>query len=568
VSDARTANRRIRLLALLFAAAFAATLARAVWIQGVQAGSLDRLAANQQTEVVTLPARRGSILDQRGLELAVGQQRTTVYADPRHVKNPRALVRAAHTFLGVDATALTRALANRKSSFVYVARQADSVRAQKLLALKLLGVGSYPEEKRVYPLQTVAPQLVGFAGVDNKGLEGLELGYDNALRGRPGEETIVKDPSGQTINVLKSRPEQDGSDLVLTLDHTIQQDAEQVLRRTVAHWGAKGATAIVLDPRTGAVLAMASVPTYDVNKAAAAPQALHRNRAVTDTYEPGSTFKLVTVAGALSEHVVTPRTPFTLPYSIHVADKVIHDAERRPTVRLTVADILSHSSNVGAITLSRLLGKASLARWIKRFGFGAATGIDFPGESAGNVPPVEHWYGSVEGNIPIGQGLAVTPLQMAAAYAAIANGGVWEQPHILDHVAGRKGPKLKHRRVVSESVAQEMMKMLQGVVDEAVGTGTLARVAGYHVAGKTGTAAKPDGKGGYSTRDYVASFVGAVPATNPRLVILVSVDSPRGSIWGGVVAAPAFSDIARFDLQYLEVIPDAPGGGDEAKAPQ
>jgi cell division protein FtsI/penicillin-binding protein 2 len=301
---------------------------------------------------------------------------------------------------------------------------------------------------------------------------------------------------------------------------------------------------------------MASVPTYDANQGA--PVALHRNRAVTDTYEPGSTFKLVTVAGALSEGIVTPRTRFTLPYSIHVADKVIHDAEPRPTQRLSVAEILSHSSNVGAITLSRLLGTTSLSHWIDRFGFGKTTGIDFPGESPGNVAPVDKWYGSMAGDIPIGQGIAVTPLQMAAAYAAIANGGVWEQPHLVDHVAGHKGPHVKARRIVSVRVAREMMQMLRGVVDEAVGTGTLARVPGYSVAGKTGTAAKPDGKGGYSSSDYVASFIGAVPATNPRLVILVAVDSPRCSIWGGVVAAPAFSDIARFDLQYLEVLPDAP----------
>jgi cell division protein FtsI/penicillin-binding protein 2 len=241
---------------------------------------------------------------------------------------------------------------------------------------------------------------------------------------------------------------------------------------------------------------------------------------------------------------------------------VIHDAEPRKTERLTVREILSHSSNVGAITLSRLLGAKSLAGWIERFGFGKRTGIDFPGESSGDVPSVDHWYGSTAGDIPIGQGIAVTPLQMASAYAAIANGGVWEQPHLVDHVAGQKGKRPKERRVVSEAVAHEMMKMLQGVVDEAVGTGTLARVAGYHVAGKTGTAAKPDSRGGYSSSDYVASFVGAVPATHPRLLILVSVDSPRGSIWGGVVAAPAFSDIARFDLQYLEVLPDAPGGSD------
>jgi cell division protein FtsI/penicillin-binding protein 2 len=558
----RGANRRIRLLALLFAAAFVVTLVRAVWIQGVQAGSLDRLASNQQTESVVLPARRGTILDARGLELAVGQQRTTIYADPRHVTQPLKVARAAARILHVDPTALTRALANRHSSFAYVARQADPAAAKKLLALHLAGIGSYAEEKRGYPLGTVAPQIVGFAGVDNNGLEGLELGYDRLLRGRPGAETIVKDPGGQTIDVLKSKPERDGSAIVLTLDHTIQQIAERVLRQTVAHYGAKDATAIVLDPRDGSVLAMANVPTYDANKAGAAAFALHRNRAVTDTYEPGSTFKLVTVAGALSQGLVSPSSPFTLPYSIHVADKVIHDAEHRGTERLTVRQILSHSSNVGAITLSRMLGEKDLATWIQRFGFGKPTGIDFPGESPGLVAPVDKWYGSIAGDIPIGQGIAVTPLQMAAAYAAIANGGVWEQPHLVAHVAGHRTKAPISRRVVSPQVAAEMMSMLRGVVDESLGTGVAARVPGYHVAGKTGTAQKPDGHGGYSSSQYVASFVGAVPATSPRLLILVAVDSPALSIWGGVVAAPAFSEIARQSLQYLKVLPDAPGSSD------
>jgi cell division protein FtsI/penicillin-binding protein 2 len=562
VTSAKGANRRIRLLALLFAGAFMATLGRAVWIQGVQATSLDRMATNQQTETRPLPARRGSILDARGLELAVGQQRTTVYADPRHVSNPLAVVRAAQRIFHVDPGPLARALEDRRSSFAYVLRQADPLAAKKFLALHYAGIGSYPEEKRVYPLQSVAAQVVGYAGVDNNGLEGLELGYDSILRGRPGEQTVVKDPSGQTIDVLHSRPERDGSAVVLTLDHTIQQIAETVLRKTVAQWGAIDATAVALDPRDGSVLAMASVPTYDANKAGQAPVAWHRNRAVTDTYEPGSTFKLVTVAGALSEHLVTPSTRFTLPYSIKVADKTIHDAEPRPTERLSVAEILSHSSNVGAITLSRLLGEDSLADWIARFGFGKPTGIDFPGESAGEVAPVDHWYGSQVGDIPIGQGVAVTPLQMASAYAAIANGGVWEQPHLVSHIEGHATPRPKHRRIVSPQVAAEMMSMLRGVVDESLGTGTAARVPGYHVAGKTGTAQKPDGHGGYSSSNYVASFVGIVPATDPRLVILVIVDSPRGNIFGGVVAAPAFSDIARQSLQYLKVLPDAPGSSD------
>jgi cell division protein FtsI (penicillin-binding protein 3)/stage V sporulation protein D (sporulation-specific penicillin-binding protein) len=325
----------------------------------------------------------------------------------------------------------------------------------------------------------------------------------------------------------------------------------------VAQWGAKRASAVVLDPATGAVLAMAVAPGFNANAFSRTPPAVQRNAAVTDTYEPGSTFKLVTVAAALSERLVTRDTAFTLPYGIQVADRVIHDAEPRGTETMTVAQILSRSSNVGAITLARLLGPQRLGSWIERFGFGRKTGIDFPGESPGIALPVEQWSGSTIGNVPIGQGIAVTPMQMAAAYAAVANQGVWTTPHLVERVAGGRRAKVDRRRVLPADLAQQVLSMLVNVVSE--GTGTLAAVPGYRIAGKTGTAAKPDPvRGGYSTSNYVASFVGIVPASKPRLVILVSVDEPRAAIWGGVVAAPAFKQIARFALQYLEVSPDDP----------
>jgi cell division protein FtsI/penicillin-binding protein 2 len=245
-----------------------------------------------------------------------------------------------------------------------------------------------------------------------------------------------------------------------------------------------------------------------------------------------------------------------LPSELHVADRVIHDAEERGTVNYSVAQILAHSSNIGAVTLAQMLGKTRLAAWINRFGFGRTTGVDFPGESPGIVLPPDRWSGSTIGNVPIGQGIAVTPVQMAAAYAAIANRGVWSRPHIIDHVSGGGRPSLHRRRLVSPRIAGQLMTMLKDVVAE--GTGQYAAIPGYQVAGKTGTAQKPDSHGGYATGRYVASFVGAVPASRPRLVVLVTVDEPRGAIWGGVVAAPAFQEIARFDLQYLEVPPDAP----------
>jgi len=307
---------------------------------------------------------------------------------------------------------------------------------------------------------------------------------------------------------------------------------------------------------TGEVYAMAQAPGYDANLANHVPLAMQRNRAVTDLYEPGSTFKLVTVTGALSEGLVTPSTTFTLPYSIPVADRIIHDAEHRATETMTVAQILSRSSNVGAITLAEKLGRERLMKWIERFGFGKPTGIDFPGESPGLVLPLERWSGSTIGNVPIGQGIAVTPIQMAGVYAAVANGGEWVQPHLVSRVVGKRRPKIVRRRLMTPRVNEQSRAMLADVVQQG-GTGTLAAVPGYRVAGKTGTAQKPDSRGGYSSSKYVASFVGMIPATKPRLVILVMVDEPRGAIFGGVVAAPAFAEIAKFDLQYLEVPPDA-----------
>jgi len=554
----KQANRRIRLLLAAFVLVFAATLGRAVWLQGVHAASLGRIAERQHRESITVPAGRGTIFDRTGVQLAIGEQTTTVYADPRQVTQPRLLAVAAHQLFGVDANQLYAQLLARKSSFLYVQRFADPTTAAAFIKKGFAGVNSYPEEKRTYPQRTVGAQLVGYAGTDNKGLAGLEVEYDSRLSGRPGKRTIVRDPFGRAIDVISSTAERDGTNVVTTIDHTIQANAEAVLRQTIAQWHARAATAVVLDPRTGAVLAMAQAPGYDANAANRVPFALQRNRAVTDTYEPGSTFKLVTIAGALSEGIVTPGTTFRLPYSIPVADRIVHDAEPRGTETLSVAQILSHSSNVGAVTIAKKLGAASLMDWIGRFGFGKQTGIDFPGESPGQVLPLDKWYGSTIGNVPIGQGIAVTPIQMAAAYGAIANGGVWVEPHLVQRIGDHAVRSFKRRRVVAKPVNSELKAMLTNVVDEHGATGNAAAIAGYTVAGKTGTAQKP-GPNGYTTGKYVASFIGMVPVGRPRLVVLVTVDEPHGAIFGGVVAAPAFAQIAKFDLQYMGVTPDAPG---------
>ena len=550
----RRSNRRIRLLLGVFALVFAGTLARAVWLQGVQASTLEQMASRQHQATTTIPAGRGTIFDRTGEPLAIGEQATTIYADPRLVKNPRGVAVAAAKSLGLDAEKLYPLLADRSRHFVYVKRKADPAKAAELEKLKLPGLGFYSEELRYYPQRGVTAHVLGYAGVDNEGLEGLERSLNRSLRGQAGTQTTVTDPVGRVIDVISTKPERPGDDVFLTLDHRIQANAESTLRETVKRWGAKGGTAIVLDPTTGAVLAMAVAPGYDANKFGSASADRRRNRAVTDVYEPGSTFKVVTVAAALSEKIVSPTTPFTLATSIRVADRIIHEHEPRATQRMTVAQILSQSSNVGTITLAQMLGRPRMESWIERLGFGKSTGVDAPGESRGLLPG--YWSGSTIGNVPIGQGIGVTPIQMATAYAAIANGGVMHVPHLVERVGSEWTSRNKGRRVISRTVSAQMMAMLRDVVSAEGGTGAAAAVPGYTVAGKTGTAAKPI-PGGYSTSRYVASFVGVVPAKDPRLVVLVQIDEPRGTIWGGVVAAPAFAEIARSSLVELEVAPDA-----------
>jgi cell division protein FtsI/penicillin-binding protein 2 len=562
--SARTVNRRVRLLVAAFALAFAAILVRAGWLQAVQAPSLDRLAAGQHREEIVLPAHRGTIFDRTGVELAIGQRAVTVYANPKQIRNPQAVALAAGRALGKDPAELLPLLSDRSSGFVYLVRKADVHEAETLRRQKITGLGFITEERRAYPLGKVASEVVGYAGLDNRGLAGLELSLDKVVGGADGRKVIVRDPFGHALNVADEKKPRDGRDVRLTLDNTLQRHVERVLAQARTRWGAAATSAVVLDPRTGEVLAIAGEPGFDANRFPRVPRDLQRNRAVTDTYEPGSTFKIVTLTAALESGMVKPWTPYRLAPTIQVFDRVIHEATERGTETMTVAEILSKSSNVGTVTLALGLGREKLSEWIKRFGFGDPTGIDFPGETPGIVMPPEQWSGSSIGNIPIGHGIAVTPIQMARAFAAIANDGVAVQPHLIAEIEGGHAPVPNRQRILSAKTANQVTAMLRGVVED--GSGTSARVPGYFVAGKTGTAAKPDlVNGGYSKTRYVGSFVGFVPARNPRLVVLVTVDEPKGTIWGGVVAAPAFAEIAKFALQYLQVPPDVPA---EAAAAQ
>jgi cell division protein FtsI/penicillin-binding protein 2 len=390
---------------------------------------------------------------------------------------------------------------------------------------------------------------------DGTGGAGLEYSEEKVLHGSDGERRIVRDALGQPISIQDTKPMQPGHDVRLTLDAQIQDKVEEVLRGVGQAYKPKSATALVTDPRTGQVLAMANWPAVNANDIGGAPPEAYQNRAVGDVYEPGSTFKIVTVAGALEEGLVKPDTMFNLPPKIQVADRLIGEAHDRGYISLTTAEILAQSSNVGTIKVGALLGKKRFDAWVRRFGFGTKTGIALPGEEQGLVLPLAKYSGSSMGNLPIGQGEAVTAVQLASAYATIANGGMLRQPQMIRAVDGKPVPLPKGKRIISTSTAAEVRKMLEGVV-RVGGTGTEAAIDGYTLAGKTGTANKIDPKTGeYSDSAYIASFVGFAPARDPKLLVTVTVDEPRGGIYGGDVAAPAFQRIAQFALPYLGIPP-------------
>jgi cell division protein FtsI/penicillin-binding protein 2 len=566
--------RRLNLLLVGMVLLLAAVGTRTVYLQSVKNRTLTQYAKGQQQNTQPLPAVRGDIVDRKGRELAVGEEAVTFFATPKLLgKNRAGTALEVSKILKLSRSQedeLVDRLTNATGGFVYVARQVRREDAEKLEAAKLPGIQWNDEEKRMYPAGPVAGQLVGFVDVDNKGLEGIESLYDSSLTGTPGQQVAVMDPTGVPIDVLKLRREQDGKDVQLTIDLTLQQEAEQVLARTMRKFEATYATAIVMDPRSGEILAMAQAPRVNPAKWGVAPAAARRNLAITDQYEPGSTFKVVTVSAALEEGVTTPSTRYRVPSVLHFCDDVktctVHDSHNHGVETLTTKDILVQSSNIGTIKLAQAIrdkylakgqhGNAAIESWMRRFGFGAPTGVDFPGEIPGIVTPAKDWSDVSIGNIPIGQGVAVTPLQLATAYATIANDGVRMQPHLLKQVGSEPPVVVRGHRVLSTRTAATMRGMFSAVVTDDMGTGRKASIAGYKVAGKTGTAQMADPSGGYYAHRFDASFVGFVPANNPRLVTLVMVHDPKGSYFGGDVAAPAFEEITKFAINYLAIAQD------------
>jgi cell division protein FtsI (penicillin-binding protein 3) len=550
-------ERRIGLLFAMFVLAFVVIVARAAWLQGVQGSSLSADAKGQQTETVQVPGSRGRILDRNGTELAISEDAATIFATPYQVKDPERTAERLAGVLDEDANDILKALLE-DSGFSYVARKVDLPTADRIKAMDLPGIGELPDSRRVYPQGDLASQVIGSVGTDNQGLTGLEASEEDTLHGTTGEREIVRDALGQEIERDTLAAANAGSNIKLTIDANIQGRVEDVLGGLAQTYRPAGASAIVMDPQTSEVLALANYPSSDPSHPENATDEELMNRATGYVYEPGSTFKAFTVAGALEDKVVTPNTTFDLPVVLPVADREISDAHERGPVTLTVSQIIQQSSNVGAaligLRLNEEKGDDRFDHWIRKFGFGEPTGIDFPGEEQGIVLSPDEYSGSTMGNLPIGQGLAVTPIQMATAYAAIANGGILRPPQVIRSEDGDRVPRPDGHRVISSQTAAELRQMLEGVLAPG-GTASEVSVPGYTLAGKTGTAEKVvDGE--YSDYLFDASFVGFAPADDPQLLVAVVVDEPKGDHYGGTVAAPAFGEIAKFALPYLQIEPD------------
>ncbi len=557
------ARSRIIVLCVGWILAFGFLLVRMVDLQVVRAGALARLATRQQIESIQLPGHRGLILDRVGRPLAANVEVDSVYAVPRAIDHPEAFAERLGPVLGLPPGEVAARLRRGGPYFAWLARRLPTTAAREIRALGLGdAVGVVPESRRDYPAASLGAGVIGFTGTDDAGLAGLELQYDAALRGTGGLGLADRDAIGRELMQTQRivTPPRDGGTLVLSLDEVVQHIAERELGQALDRSGARSGTAIVLDPRTGGVLAMAALPSFDPNHYQQAPPSLWKTRAIADVYEPGSTFKVILAAAALSSRAVTLHDRWTDPGQIRINGVTIHDAE--PTEHfdsLGLADIIKYSSNVGAAQVATRVGKAVFAQYIRRFGFGRPTGIDLPGETGGIIRPIEQWLGPSLQNIAFGQGISVTPMQLLVAASALSTHGLAVHPHVVEvirdpagHVTATPGDRTP-ARVIEADVADQVLAMMREVVRG--GTGVKAQIPGYAVAGKTGTAQRPGPAGGYEPGAYVASFVGIVPADDPRLAILVVIDGPHGAYFGGDVAAPVFREIARQVLWYLRVPP-------------
>jgi cell division protein FtsI (penicillin-binding protein 3) len=547
--------------------------ARLVYLQVSSHDQLVERAHKQQQDAIETAPQRGPLLDRRERELARTIDTTSVFVAPDEFRTDKKETEA-QTLGEIDCTAdkLSSVLGlNKKElagqiiearkkgrSFMWIARRIDPNRAQSLEAMELQGVHTRKEPKRFYPNGPLAANVLGFVGIDGNGLAGIEQAFNEKILGEPGKLFIEKDSRGFAYESTEI-PGRPGQTIVLTIDQSIQYTAEAALTSAIAESNAKSGTAIVMDPHTGEILALANAPTFDPNNVGAAPPAARANWALQNIYEPGSTFKIVAYSAALEKGLAKFDDYIDCQMgSITVGKRVVHD--HHPYGNLTLTEALAKSSNVAAIKLGLRVGNPTMHDYITRFGFGSRTGIELPGESAGMIHPVSRWLPSSIGSVAIGQEVGVTPVQMAAAFGALANDGVRIAPHIIREIRSSTGtsiyrPNPEQHRVISKATARALRGMLEGVTLN--GTATKAQLDGYTAAGKTGTAQKVDPQTKrYSNTKYIASFVGFAPVNNPAVVIIVVIDEPAGDYHGGDVAAPVFRQIAEQILPDMGVMPD------------
>jgi len=523
--------------------------------------SFERQAARQSERTINLDPRRGPVLDRNGTELAVSVDAESVYAVPQDIEDAKATAAALARALDLDANGRKDLLGQlqKNRAFVWVKRKLDPPKAQRVRDLQLDGIGFLTENRRYYPKRELASQVLGYVGLDNIGMSGIEYGFDELIRGRAAKVVVRTDARRRPTGVTE-KPSTEGHTVVLTLDEAIQYAAETELDRAMAETGSLAGVVVALDPRTGEILALANRPTFNPNSFSSYGSSHWRNRAVTDSYEPGSMFKIITAAAALQEKVVEPEEVIDCGHgAIEIAGIEIHD--HHVFDQLPFRQVIAKSSDVGTIRVAQRLGRDNLNRYMRDFGFGAPTGVDLPGEAPGLLRPTAKWSALSLASISFGQEVGVTALQMTMAAAAVASGGYVMKPLIVRQVEDASGRVTKNfrpvavRRVLEPATVDTLTDLLKGVVRD--GTGRRAAIPGYAVAGKTGTAQKVDASGRYSMIDHVASFVGFVPASQPALVVLVSLDCPKGPHnEGGDVAAPVFARVAERALRRLQVPPD------------
>lgn len=561
--------RIVTLAALLLVGA--TVVARRAWELTMERGpELAAMAESQQLRNIRLAPKRGTIYDRHGAELAVSVNVESVFANPRLMHRAKVDIEDAATrlsrVLGVDRERILARLSNPRRYFVWIERQVTPAEADAVRALGIKGVSLTEEARRFYPNRELAAHVLGFANIDGVGIEGLELSMEEQLRGSVEAALAVRDRRGRVVfsdQLLDDRAAQ-GDDLHLTIDKTIQHIAERELTLAARTSEAQAGSVVVMDPQTGEILAIANYPSFDPNNPSAAPPAHRRNRAVTDRFEPGSTIKPFTVGAALSANVIGPEEPIDCGNGVlHIGDDIIRDT--RPFDVLSPAEVLAYSSNIGAANVGRKLGRRGLYRALRRFGFGEETGLPLPGETSGILRHHSRWYELDLASISFGQGMSITTVQLATAMSALANGGRLMQPRLIRRVVDGRGrvveealPRVR-RQVIERRTARLVADMLTAVTGQG-GTGTEAAIDGYLVAGKTGTAQKADYvRGGYADGLYIASFVGFVPAQDPRLVIAVVIDEPIVDHYGGSVAGPVFRRIGEAALRHLGVPADSGG---------